>query len=42
MYDAVGLALDVQLLPGDEKIPVDPTDYRLDALITGDGTLIQT
>ncbi|KAH6612132.1 hypothetical protein C7974DRAFT_323597 [Boeremia exigua] len=33
----VGLALTEQLLPPGESIPMDQSDYRLDALITGDG-----
>ena len=34
----VGLALDVQLLLG--KVPTDASDWRLDALIVGDGSLL--
>jgi hypothetical protein len=30
-----------QLLVGDEKVPVDDTDWRLHGLIVGDGTFIQ-
>ncbi|OAL47839.1 nagb/rpia/CoA transferase-like protein [Pyrenochaeta sp. DS3sAY3a] len=35
----VGLALTEQLLPQTESVPMGPSDYRLDALITGDGEL---
>lgn len=35
----VGLALDVQLLP--DKIPTDAFDWRLDALVIGDGSVIR-
>ncbi|KAF1980504.1 5-formyltetrahydrofolate cyclo-ligase-like protein [Bimuria novae-zelandiae CBS 107.79] len=35
----VGLSLTEQLLPPDETVPMDDTDFRLDALITGDGEL---
>ncbi|KAM0801743.1 5-formyltetrahydrofolate cyclo-ligase [Usnea florida] len=36
----VGLALDVQLLP--DKIPTDASDWRLDALVVGDGSIIRS
>ncbi len=36
----VGLALDVQFLP--DKIPTDACDWRLDALIVGDGSVIRS
>jgi len=35
----VGLALTEQLLPANESVPMDTSDFRLDALITGDGEL---
>ncbi|KAJ4292089.1 hypothetical protein N0V90_009988 [Kalmusia sp. IMI 367209] len=35
----VGLSLTEQLLPPDESVPMDTSDFRLDALITGDGEL---
>ncbi|KAG9198647.1 hypothetical protein B5807_07208 [Epicoccum nigrum] len=35
----VGLSLTEQLLPPNESVPMDKTDFRLDALITGDGAL---
>ncbi|KAF2442811.1 nagb/rpia/CoA transferase-like protein [Karstenula rhodostoma CBS 690.94] len=35
----VGLALTEQLLPPNEAVPMDKSDFRLDALITGDGEL---
>ncbi|KAH3915449.1 hypothetical protein HBH56_074400 [Parastagonospora nodorum] len=35
----VGLALTEQLLPPNESVPMDTSDYRLDALVTGDGVL---
>lgn len=35
----VGLSLTEQLLPPNESVPMDKTDFRLDALITGDGEL---
>ena len=35
----VGLALDVQLLP--DRIPTDASDWRLDALVIGDGSVIR-
>ena len=34
----VGLALDVQLLL--DKVPTDASDWRLDALIVGDGSFL--
>lgn len=36
----VGLALDVQLSP--DQIPTDASDWRLDALIVGDGSIIRS
>ena len=36
----VGLALDVQLLP--DKIPTDASDWRLDALVVGDGSIVRS
>jgi 5-formyltetrahydrofolate cyclo-ligase len=35
----VGLSLTEQFLPPNESVPMDSSDYRLDALITGDGEL---
>ncbi|KAI8938415.1 hypothetical protein NX059_004308 [Plenodomus lindquistii] len=35
----VGLSLTEQFLPPDEAVPMGPSDYRLDAVITGDGEL---
>ncbi|KAG9191662.1 5-formyltetrahydrofolate cyclo-ligase [Alternaria panax] len=35
----VGLSLTEQLLPPSESVPMDSSDFRLDALITGDGEL---
>ncbi|KAH9876826.1 hypothetical protein IAQ61_002187 [Plenodomus lingam] len=35
----VGLSLTEQFLPPDELVPMTSSDYRLDALITGDGEL---
>jgi len=35
----VGLSLTEQLLPPGESVPMDSSDYRLDALVTGDGAL---
>ncbi|KAL5413200.1 hypothetical protein PMIN04_009511 [Paraphaeosphaeria minitans] len=35
----VGLALTEQLLSPNEAVPMDKSDFRLDALITGDGEL---
>ncbi|KAF2999780.1 hypothetical protein E8E13_005608 [Curvularia kusanoi] len=35
----VGLSLTEQLLPPNESVPMDKSDFRLDALITGDGAL---
>jgi 5-formyltetrahydrofolate cyclo-ligase len=35
----VGLALTEQYLPPNESVPMDSSDFRLDALITGDGEL---
>ena len=36
----VGLALDVQLLP--DQIPTDASDWRLDALVVGDGSIVRS
>lgn len=36
----VGLALDVQLLP--EKVPTDASDWKLDTLIVGDGSVVRS
>ncbi|KAJ8109262.1 hypothetical protein OPT61_g7590 [Boeremia exigua] len=35
----VGLSLTEQLLPPGESVPMDQSDFRLDALVTGDGEL---
>jgi 5-formyltetrahydrofolate cyclo-ligase len=35
----VGLSLTEQFLPHNESVPMDSSDYRLDALVTGDGAL---
>lgn len=35
----VGLSLTEQLLPPDGSVPMDSSDYRLEALVTGDGAL---
>lgn len=35
----VGLSLTEQFLPPDESVPMDSSDYCLDALVTGDGAL---
>jgi len=37
----VGLALQEQILPPTESVPMDATDWRLDALIAGDGSLLR-
>ena len=37
----VGLALEEQLLPEDDRIPMDATDWRLDALVVGNGTVLR-
>ncbi|KAK4696884.1 5-formyltetrahydrofolate cyclo-ligase, partial [Lecanoromycetidae sp. Uapishka_2] len=37
----VGLALDMQLLPEDQVIPTDASDWKLDALVVGDGTVLR-
>ncbi|MCJ1400890.1 hypothetical protein MMC11_004101 [Xylographa trunciseda] len=34
----VGLALKEQLLPDDQAVPTTPTDWKLDALVVGDGS----
>ena len=36
-----GLALDIQLLAADQDVPTKPSDYQLDALIVGSGTIIR-
>ena len=38
---SVGLALAEQVLPENEIVPTDASDYKLDALIVGDGTVIR-
>ncbi|KAH8709942.1 5-formyltetrahydrofolate cyclo-ligase [Phaeosphaeriaceae sp. PMI808] len=35
----VGLSLTEQFLPPNESVPMDKSDYRLDALVIGDGAL---
>ncbi len=37
----VGLALNEQVLPEEDTVPMDSSDWRIDALITGDGKLIR-
>jgi len=37
----VGLSLEEQLLPEEENIPSDETDYKLDALILGNGEILR-
>ena len=37
----VGLSLDVQLLPEDQHVPTDASDYKLDALVVGNGTIFR-
>lgn len=37
----VGLSLTEQLLPPDEQVPMDSSDCRLDALVTGHGVSTQ-
>ncbi|KAE9967034.1 hypothetical protein BLS_004173 [Venturia inaequalis] len=37
----VGLALDEQVLPADQTVPMDETDQRIDALILGDGSVLR-
>jgi len=36
----VGLALNEQILPADQTVPMDGTDQRIDALILGDGSVL--
>ena len=38
-FHLVGLALDVQLLL--EKLPTEAYDWRLDALVVGDGSVVR-
>ncbi|KAK8207350.1 5-formyltetrahydrofolate cyclo-ligase-like protein [Phyllosticta capitalensis] len=38
----VGLALAEQVLPPDQSVPMDSTDWRLDALITGAGQVLRS
>jgi 5-formyltetrahydrofolate cyclo-ligase len=38
-HTVVGLSLTEQFLPPNESVPMDSSDFRLDALITGDGQL---
>lgn len=37
----VGLALNEQLLPIGESVPADETDWTVDALVLGDGSVLQ-
>jgi 5-formyltetrahydrofolate cyclo-ligase len=37
----VGLALNEQMLPTEERVPMEKTDQRLDALILGDGSVLR-
>lgn len=39
---SVGLSLDIQLLPDGQTVPIDASDYKLDALIVGDRTIIRS
>lgn len=39
---SVGLSLDRQLLPDGQSVPTDASDYKLDALIVGDGTIVRS
>lgn len=39
---SVGLALAEQVLPPDQSVPMDSTDWRLDALITGAGQVLRS
>lgn len=40
LFLLVGLALDMQLLQG--RVPTDASDWRLDALVVGDGSVIRS
>jgi len=40
MPSLVGLGLKEQILPHGQNVPVDALDWRLDALVIGDGTII--
>ncbi|KAF2452743.1 5-formyltetrahydrofolate cyclo-ligase family protein [Lineolata rhizophorae] len=37
----VGLALNEQVLPPGQTVPTDPTDWRVDALVAGDGSVVR-
>ncbi|QDS69666.1 hypothetical protein FKW77_009513 [Venturia effusa] len=37
----IGLALNEQILPADQTVPMDETDQRIDALILGDGSVLR-
>lgn len=39
--ETVGLALNEQLLPIGESVPADETDWTVDALVLGDGSVLQ-
>ena len=41
MYYQVGLALQEQLLANEQSVPTTKTDWVLDALILGDGSLLE-
>ena len=41
MIHVVGLALKEQLLPLAQEVPTDSSDWALDALIVGDGTVLK-
>lgn len=41
MWCVVGLALVEQLVPPEDQIPTDSSDWPLDALVLGDGSVIQ-
>jgi 5-formyltetrahydrofolate cyclo-ligase len=38
----VGLALNEQILPGEDRVPMEKTDKLLDALILGDGSVLRS
>lgn len=38
----VGLALKEQILPTEQDVPTDASDWPLDVLIVGDGSIIRS
>lgn len=42
MFFVVGLALKEQLLPVMQEIPIDSSDWALNGLIVGDGTILRS